>query len=238
MNLTAPNPSLFHVTHPKAGSTWIVQVLQDTFLSRVTRRIGHFFDRYQWQQGAVYPAVVATYDEYQAFEKPGPHRAFYVMRDPRDTMVSLYFSMKYSHTTEGFPHIAEFRKLTENMTEAEGMLHVFDTRMKRLAEFQQSWLDSGERVLRYEDLITENAAQLPGLFDELGIEYERERLFKALERRSFEKTFKRPLGERDEQSHGRQGLPGDWKNYVTPEIEPIIERRFGAVLQQAGYNTE
>jgi hypothetical protein len=52
--------------------------------------------------------LYVTYDTYLSIPKPEKYKTFFVMRDPRDLVVSWYFSAKYSHRLEH--PITEMRK--------------------------------------------------------------------------------------------------------------------------------
>ena len=61
---------------------------------------------------------------------------------------------------------------------------------------------------------------------------------RAVEASRFENVYKRKLGELDEKSHGRQGLPGDWKNHFSPAIRREFYERAGDLLVAAGYEKD
>ena len=50
------------------------------------------------------------------------YRGFHVIRDPRDIVVSSYFSHRYSHPTDGWPELVEFRRVLERLPKDEGIL--------------------------------------------------------------------------------------------------------------------
>ena len=51
-----------------------------------------------------------------------PERAFHVVRDPRDIIVSAYFSHRDSHWVEGLPELAAHRERLQEVSEQEGLL--------------------------------------------------------------------------------------------------------------------
>jgi hypothetical protein len=55
-----------------------------------------------------------------------PTRAFHVIRDPRDILVSAYFSHRNSHPTDGLPHLAEHRERLLSVPKEEGLLLEMD----------------------------------------------------------------------------------------------------------------
>jgi lipopolysaccharide transport system ATP-binding protein len=230
------NQTLFHVTHAKAGSTWLYNVFVSAFGSRrVAKRVGGKTENYHYEPGKIYPAMFLSFQDFSALEGSDSGPCFFVVRDIRDTLVSLYFSMRYSHTDKGFPHIAKFRQEVEGMSDPEGIAHTFRTRSAAFMRVQESWLDSGKPVMKYEELLSDAEGLLTGYFDSVGFSYDRAALKKAIDENSFEKKFGRALGQKDIKSHGRQGAPGDWKNYADPAVEAVIEERFGSLLAKCGY---
>jgi hypothetical protein len=228
-------PAVFHVTHAKAGSTWINHILRDSFDEPVFPRFGGRVESYEWEPGTVYPAIFLDYETFQTLERAEDSIVFYVIRDIRDTLVSLYFSLRYTHTEVGNPQVTEFRKMVAGMDDREGLLHVFRTRSDRLVKMQKSWLNSRVPILKYEEMIATGGGVFPGFLERLGVAVDRDRMETAIQRHDFKNAFGRNLGERDDRSHGRQGLPGDWKNFLSDEITGLIENELCEVLQLAGY---
>lgn len=50
------------------------------------------------------------------------HRGFHVVRDPRDVLVSGYFSHRKTHGTEGWPELVEHRARLRSVSKEEGLL--------------------------------------------------------------------------------------------------------------------
>jgi hypothetical protein len=46
----------------------------------------------------------------------------HVIRDPRDIIVSSYFSHRYSHSTDQWPELADFREVLERLHQNDGLL--------------------------------------------------------------------------------------------------------------------
>jgi hypothetical protein len=78
-----------------------------------------------------------TSDREQA-EALAPAKAFHVIRDPRDILVSAYFSHRNSHPTDGLPHLAEHRERLRAASKEDGLLLEMDFSagaMRDLAEW-------------------------------------------------------------------------------------------------------
>lgn len=54
------------------------------------------------------------------------HRGFHVVRDPRDVLVSAYFSHLHSHPTDNWPELAPHRERLSNLSKEEGLLCEMD----------------------------------------------------------------------------------------------------------------
>jgi hypothetical protein len=80
-------------------------------------------------------------------------RGFHIVRDPRDIVVSAYFSHRFSHK-EVASEIVEYRRALENMTDDEGLLYVIDHRAEQFREMG-TWDYNQPNVLevRMEDII-------------------------------------------------------------------------------------
>lgn len=151
-----------HITHAKAGSTWVDALLRQLFPRRVAER-GHLsaadtdgnLDKYSFERGRIYPAIFMTRDQ-------------------------------------GYEDL----------------------------------LRSAQKI--FEDVLIRKF-QLPVVPAELA---------RALKQVGFEKVFGRKLGDEDVNSHGRRGLPGDWKNRFTAKLRERFAERYGDVLIKTGYETD
>jgi hypothetical protein len=234
-------PTTVHVTHPKAASTWLDSAFRTLFPSRVAPRgelvaasSGGDLSRHVFAPGFIYPAMFWRRDAFLAHEELREANRFVVIRDLRDTLVSLYFSLKYSHS-QNSPRKREQRARLESLGFEEGLRCLFPE-VEAMAAIQSSWLGHSEIVLRYEDLLHDGPAILSEvLLSKFGLPATSRQLARALRRTGFEKVFRRKLGDADPHSHGRQGLPGDWRNHFTPTVCRAFEERFGDVLRATGY---
>jgi len=63
-----------------------------------------------------------TNAEINEVRKLPSHKGFHVIRDPRDVLVSGYFSHKNSHPTEQWPELREHREALRTLSKEEGLL--------------------------------------------------------------------------------------------------------------------
>ncbi|MEL6429823.1 MAG: sulfotransferase [Planctomycetota bacterium] len=121
--------SLFaYYGHHKAASTWIVTILNavaaDTgwkvaYLPE-PRHFGGDLAGFVARNGIDLAAYVNA--DMEHLRGLPEHRAFHVVRDPRDIVVSAYHSHLSSHPTHDFPELIPHRKALEAATESEGLL--------------------------------------------------------------------------------------------------------------------
>jgi Sulfotransferase domain len=239
--LVAPNwPTVLHVTHRKAGSQWLRRILYDCAPERVV------FAEYEMAQflskpvlsGMIYPTLYLAKEEFDTVLLPAGARHFVVIRDLRDTLVSWYFSLKVSHAAD-HPLVAELRSTVNALTLEEGLIWFIEgTYFNETAAMQRSWHRSGERLIRYEDLLERDEEILERiLLQECGVPIERARLRAAIHANRFECLTGRARGTEDVSSHERKGIVGDWRNYFTDRVKALFKERFGALLLDTGYES-
>jgi hypothetical protein len=240
-------PAIIHITHPKAGSQWIRRILMqcvpDLVIPSVDELVADPAMNPSWEflsrpfvPGGVYPALYLPRDRFDQVEGVGSSKRFVVIRDLRDTLVSGYFSIRYSHPTD-MSHVAELRAELETRSVEDGLIFLFDGFLDLCAAVQGTWMESGDPMLRYEDLLVEDVGLLElVLLEHCGLPVTREEFRRSVEEHRFEKlSGGRRLGQEDRSSHFRKGVPGDWRNHFTPKVSDAFKARFADVLIYAGY---
>ena len=262
-------PTVFHITHPKAGSQWVREILSQCAPKRIVEpkvAVAQFYEE-AITPGKIYPAVYVPRQRFEETLYPkassgaGPGEAaareaaqaknrdnfvskalpvikFVILRDLRDSLVSLYFSLKVSHPLISQNVAAGRRKLNELDFE-DGFLSLIEERGKSMANIQRSWMAGGnEMIVKYEDLLEDESAVFTRIVEHCQIEIPAAKLRRIIERASFQNRAGRARGEEDVTSHHRKGVAGDWRNYFTDRIKAAFKERFGAVLIDTGYETD
>jgi hypothetical protein len=159
------------------------------------------------------------------------------MRDPRDMVVSSYFSTRNSHAPMG--DVIEVRKVLRDRSKKDGMLFLIeDLRKKGRFASLRSWVTAPAteelRLFRYEDLVGEQQAdEIDGLMRHCGIVIPQPELTTLLARYSFSRmNEKQGTGT---VSHYRKGEPGDWRNHFDDDIYDAFTRASGDLVQRLGY---
>jgi hypothetical protein len=247
----SPFDTVYHCCTQKTASQWFKAVFRDPAFQRHTGldvmpyvALGLREARFDapFPQHCIATHLYVDYPTYHAIPKPDRYRTFSILRDPRDALVSWYFSMKYSHSAR-FDVVRELRRELTDLDVVAGIDHLIG-RLDGFGFFaaQRSWVegpvldDPHVRVLRYEDFAADNVRFLAGLLDYLEVEMPAE-VFRGLcERHAFRTCAGgREQGEEDVRAHFRKGVAGDWRNHFTPALEARLRETTGDLLAVLGY---
>ena len=234
-------PSFIHVTHWKAGSQWIYKILTACAAENIVKPRNDQAQFLYWpiQRGKIYPTVYVDKARFDARAVPADTRRFVIIRDLRDTLISAYFSMKISHINIG-GQLDLLRAKLQSLDQESGLLYMLENWLEPCAKIQRTWLEAGEPLIRYEDLLEDDL----GIFERVLIRQcqlpiSSQRLKQAILDCRFEKlTNGRARGDEDIQAHERKGVSGDWRNYFTPAITYAFKNRYGGLLVSTGYERD
>jgi Wzt C-terminal domain/Sulfotransferase domain len=234
-------PTVFHLTHWKAGSQWIRKILAGVANGRVVppaadqAQVRH----HALQPGHVYPTVYLSKNCLDKIALPSNSRLFVVIRDLRDTLVSAYFSFRVSHPIIDDTTLRVRQRLLDLDFEA-GMLYLMNGFLAECADIQLSWLESDALILRYEDLLSRDVELLQhALIEHCGLPVGRERLRAIVEVNRFAAvTGGRSPGQEDVSAHERKGVAGEWRVHFTDRLRQAFKARFGGLLVSSGYERD
>ena len=191
-------------------------------------------------QGTIITPLYLDFDSFASFPKPEHYRVFFVMRDPRDIVVSWYFSTRYSHPLLGA--MGDWRQELESMPVREGLIYSIDfLEDYGLFAALRSWASAPESdenvlLLRFEEMSGSNNFQVfKRLFSHCDIRMPEKELNQLLQRYKFERLSGREPGEEDKHSLFRKGVPGDWRNYFDDTIMTKFEDATGDLVTCLGY---
>lgn len=212
------------VSFPKAGNTWIRFILYNYFCSTSGRfteetsfdlvddimpEIGHSDMSIEWMFPKV-PRIVKTHLSGFIHRK---QRVVYILRDPRDVMVSYY---KYAGATSRRNYQGSFSSFIRHPR--FGLKAYFD--------HYESWEKHTTYFLRFEHLKYDTFTQIHGLLQKLAIDCDDNYIRQAIEqsnlqnmrkaqknsRESFEKKF-----SQKNYQFAREGKAGGWRDFFSDE---------------------
>lgn len=192
-NGTSPRSLLAYYGHHKCASSWIADVMSPIIDEIGLRYVGAYdllapaeigpitiewnptrpFDRAVLRQEldareADFVTVGSADRDLAAILKP--ERAFHVIRDPRDLVVSGYFSHRNSHPTAGWPHLQAHREALLAVPQDEGLLlemEFADTAITQIGDWD--YADETVLELRMEDLVRHPYDSFLRVFAHLGL---------------------------------------------------------------------
>ncbi len=252
--------NIYHCTVPKAASRWLRSILLDPrtyqysglegidFYQKIynprygieTRPVHERVYTDEIPEGYIVTPLYMGYEGYRALQKPPQHRAFFIMRDPRDLVVSWYFSSRYSHAVIGI--LVDVRPKLESMSVSDGLLYSIDFCAERIFPAMASWVeeavnDRSVLVLKFEDLTQPNNFHtMKNLFQHCDINIPTDVIQALLADYSFEKMAGRQRGKENIKSHYRKGVAGDWKNYFSDKHLSYYESVVGDLNSVLGYD--
>ncbi|MFT7073464.1 MAG: hypothetical protein ACJAX3_002461 [Patiriisocius sp.] len=156
------------------------------------------------------------------------YRVFLMLRDPRDVLTSMYFSMAYSHTVLDKKMISS-RESTRDLSIDEFVLSIMDSYKKKYNEYISELLGK-ENVLflKYEQMVNDFPTWLNTMSLSLGI-YDEKIVDELIKSNSFQNK------KEDIHSHIRNIYPGDHKRKLKPETIEILNEEFESVLKILDY---
>lgn len=227
-----------HVTHWKAGSQWIRRILTAAAPTPVVDpEVDDVRLRGPLRRGVVYPCVYRTRDEFAALCMPPDSRYFVVIRDLRDTLVSLYFSLLISHELLN-EDMERWRVRLQQLDRNDGLRALLDDGLEPIARIQDSWIGA-PCLLRFEDLLRRDVTLLDrAVRRNAEWPLRRADFARIVEAHRFKRVTGRRRGAEDVTAHERKGITGDWRNYFDADLKDAFKARFGQTLIRTGYEAD
>jgi len=233
-----PGPSYFVLSVPKAGSILFNSVVED--LCSAARRSYFNISSQLFEQGAHVEDCPRTllpfYDRdgyvFAGFRQPWLLRQvpryrsatkLFLVRDPRDMAVSLYFSMRDSHP---LPMAGPMRESISSVRVIANTIDVSsfvcqghaDKMLVRLAPFaRQAQALPGFRIFRYEDIIWEKRSWCAEIARCLHMDLPEDVLNNIADRHDVRPDTERPT------EHIRQVKPGNFRAHLDEQAIRYVE---------------
>ncbi|THD77690.1 MAG: hypothetical protein E7812_13085 [Phenylobacterium sp.] len=266
-----PYDNLYHCCTWKSASQWFVElfshphVVEYSALDVVTlatwfdrlRSVGDIdFDRPDDVRGLLTAKLPATFayppktvgttlyysrGEFLNLPLPARYRAFFVMRDPRDLVVSYYFSMRDSHVENAW--VKATREQLRHLDEDQGLHFVIgQLATEGFFDILRSWspatlTEPNLAVFRYEDLATDPDRFVRTLLAWLEIRLPEAKLLEVCRDTAFSRLSGRDRGEEDSTSHLRKGVSGDWRRHLSKAHLDRLKAESGDLAADLGYES-
>ncbi len=236
---------IFIVSYPKSGNTWtrflignVIYLDENLDFISVEKRIP---DIYLHTDSALLriksPRVLKSHEYFT----PRYKRVIYIVRDPRDVLVSYYYHLIKANRFDPNKPIYEFA--------VEFMAGKFDP-YGSWYENVSTWVSArkGSRdfiLIRYEDMLTNTQNELQKIVTFLGHERDTGQMNAAIERSSI--TTMQELEKKQANQWGttkgtnlnmpfiRSGKSGDWENHLPKEVSNMVESEWGELMRELGY---
>lgn len=158
-----------------------------------------------------------------------------VVRDPRDILVSDYFSIAHSHAIPDGEKKELYLSRRETALASTIDEHVLANADKLRAVFEryEQHLFSicpGVHVARYEDMLEDFPAWLDALLSACGLDVPEAKRRQLIE----ENEARRPKGE-NIHNHLRKGIPGEHREKLAPATIETLDRVFQEPLDRFNY---
>jgi hypothetical protein len=258
---TTQYTNVYHCCVWKTGSQWITSLLSDPVTYQYSS-LGHYdpsrygadmreipTDEREYRRpfpaGTAVGPLYISFGAYQRISKEGPSRALFVIRDPRDIIVSWYHSAKTTHIVEKDSEslLYRSRKKLQRVSLEEGIKHSIDhLTYYNTFDAMRSWVQQKDRedvlILRFEDIAqSNNFDEFRKLFNFFDIQITDDKLQDLLYAYSFERLTGRKRGEEvNTDSHLRGGKEGGWQDYFTDDVWQHFSGKVGkGLIETLGY---
>ncbi len=161
-----------------------------------------------------------------------PFRKIFLIRDPRDILVSHYFSQKVSHAIapgELGEKMLKMRSSLESKTIDQYAIESANGLKSRIEKYEAKIFDGNLRLFRYEDVIFAKRDWLLDMLEFVGLQLQPDQIDHIVQQ-----VDQRPADE-DPNRHIRKVTPGDHVDKLQPETIQHLDTVFQAILERYGY---
>jgi len=172
-------PLYAYFGHHKCASTWIESICESVChelgikfkIVYEAKDVDYDLQTYVKDNGIEFLAFANA--DYEQVNKLGPNvKAFHVVRDPRDIIVSAYYSHLKTHPTHAWPELVQYRKELESLDKDTGLLREIAFRKEQFKEMS-SWPNVANTTnileIKMEDLTASPYDGFIDIFEFLGL---------------------------------------------------------------------
>ena len=244
--LTVFPDDTFLVSFPRSGNTWtrflvcnIINPDDPVNFAKLESRIPEIYDVTDRQlRSFPRPRIIKSHESFD----PRYKKIIYIVRDPRDVVLSYYeFQLKRRVVTEE----CSLEEFIPRFMESE-----FEPKTGSWRDHVVSWTatrggDKNFLFLRYEDMIANTQQESTKIAKFLGFDSSPERMARAVElstadrMRKLEKEQSRQWKEtkktRQDKPFVRKATSGGWRSSLPERCVAMLESAWGDVMRSVGY---
>ncbi|MBK1732617.1 sulfotransferase domain-containing protein [Thiococcus pfennigii] len=229
------------IEYPKAGGTWLTHMVAD-------------YLALPFPQHSLLPVTFKAVLQAHWKYTPGLKRVFYLVRDGRDSMVSLYYMRMRSIRRGYYQHDLKYRRQYQKLYGPNfdpfdiyrNLPKFIEQEMRYPQGCRINWPDHVRQwwhpehpdryCLKYEDLLSNPfVTLLKGFKSFLQVDVDEEQIRNTISRYEFERISGRKRGEVDNDSFLRSGTAGDWVQHFSVEAQEVFDYYARDVLEELGY---
>lgn len=192
-------------------------------------------------QGVIVSPFYITAKNFADYTGSKDYRAFYITRDPRDVIISSYFSLRYSHAKSN-SYIETRRKELAQLSEHDGITKTVRELARFISEIMLQWKRTENvrvRIFTFEDVFgPRQEAVLADIMQHCRLPLAAGDIRDLVHRYAFDRISGRKQGEEDRKNHYRKGISGDWQNYFSAEHKQLFKQEAGEFLVGLGYEKD
>lgn len=241
-----PDPATILAAGPqKAGSQWLKALFDHPLVRAHTGLMTLPQLDYQltpprkgFPAGTFVPGVYLSYPEFEALAKPHPLRVVHLSRDPRDMVVSGYWSAVKTHRRGHLPEVERLRDRLRSMSYEDGLLEIIES-AGAIFRDMDTWVDIDDpRVARFrlEDVARDQRPQVVAMLAHTGVilsEADLEQVLKDVDRGTLQS--KDLARRKDGESHYRLKQSGHEEVFADVHYQ-AIDRVAPGLIERLGYN--
>ena len=187
------------------------------------------------------PGLYASYEDYLEIPKPYPHRTAYIFRDPRDIVVSGYYSAVNTHRSVAYrkaPHLESARTALRTMSLDLGLRYMVEILADQLVGMA-SWVgveDENVALFRLEDISADPEMEIGRMLEHCGVHLDETELGRVLSETSREALQQKDLARREagSESHYRVERRGHGE-LLKAEHYRAIDAVVPGLIENLGY---
>jgi hypothetical protein len=244
--LTVYPDDTFLVSFPRSGNTWtrflvcnLINPDHPVTFAQLESRIPEIYDVTDRALRAFpRPRILKSHESFD----PRYKKIIYIVRDPRDVVLSYYeFQLKRRVITEE----CGFEEFVPRFMASE-----FEPKTGSWRDHVLGWIAtrSGQTnflLLRYEDMLANTTQEAAKITSFLGLDCTAQRIARAVElssadrMRTLEKEqseeWKETKGTRQDKPFVRNAISGGWKSALPEHCVSQLETEWGDVMRSVGY---